>query len=139
MMALTLVDVVGRYFFDSPVVGATEYISFLLAIVMYAGLPLVTRDNGHISVGILTNHFPAWLKKAESALTIFVTFTMTAFIAFITLQQAEILRAEQAITEDLGLKVAPITYILGLFAVATALYAFKQTVSCFRKIFRKSD
>ena len=50
MMALTCVDVVGRYVFTAPVFGAAEMIQFLLAITIFAGLGLVNAHDDHIVV-----------------------------------------------------------------------------------------
>ncbi len=38
MMGLTVVDVVGRYAFNSPILGAFEITSFLVAILVYSFL-----------------------------------------------------------------------------------------------------
>lgn len=53
MMALTLVDVLGRYLFSMPVTGAFEVTELMLAAVIFLGLPLVTAEGGHIAVDIL--------------------------------------------------------------------------------------
>lgn len=53
MMALTLVDVLGRYLFSAPVTGAYEVTELLLAAVIFLGLPLVTADDNHIAVDLL--------------------------------------------------------------------------------------
>ena len=42
LMALTCVDVVGRYFFNAPLDGATELTQIMLGIVVFAILPLVS-------------------------------------------------------------------------------------------------
>ena len=53
MMALTLVDVLGRYLFSAPVTGAFEVTELMLAAVIFLGLPLITAEGGHIAVDIL--------------------------------------------------------------------------------------
>ncbi|MBA4501566.1 TRAP transporter small permease [Marinobacterium marinum] len=53
MMALTLVDVLGRYLFSTPVTGAFEVTELMLAAVIFLGLPLITAEGGHIAVDIL--------------------------------------------------------------------------------------
>jgi hypothetical protein len=44
MMALTFVDVVGRYLFNTPVYGGFEMTEVALATLIFAGLPLVTAS-----------------------------------------------------------------------------------------------
>ena len=41
MMAITFVDVIGRYLFNAPIFGAAEMIQFLLAGTVFSGLILV--------------------------------------------------------------------------------------------------
>lgn len=53
MMALTLMDVVGRYLFDTPVSGAFEMTELMLASVIFMGLPLVTAERDHVTVDII--------------------------------------------------------------------------------------
>lgn len=53
MMVLTLVDVIGRYLLSIPVTGAFEITEFMLASVIFLGLPLVTSNEGHITVDII--------------------------------------------------------------------------------------
>lgn len=123
MMALTFADVIWRYFLNAPIAGATEYISFLLAIVLYAGLPVVTRQDSHIKVGVLVTRLPAILQKAENIISPAVTLGMTALVAYITFRQAEILRESGALTPYLDMPVSPVVYAAGIFSLIAALFA----------------
>lgn len=59
MMALTFVDVIGRYVFTAPVFGAAEMIQFLLAMTIFGGLSLINAHDSHITVEL----FEPWLLK----------------------------------------------------------------------------
>ena len=48
MVALTVVDVVARYLFNSPVNGAFELTEMMLATVVFLALPLTTAAGEHI-------------------------------------------------------------------------------------------
>ncbi len=62
LMTLTFIDVVGRYFFNKPVQGAYEIIEIGLGIAVFAGLPLVTWDRAHVTVGLFDDLFRGlWL------------------------------------------------------------------------------
>ena len=139
MMTLTFVDVFGRYAVSSPVPGATEIISFLLAIVMYSGLPMVTHDGEHIAVGVLRKRFPRGIRRFEKAFTTVAIFGATAFIAYLTFDQAKVLRADQAITEDLGVPLAPLAFGLGIFVVAAGMIAARQTIHDLRNLDELAD
>jgi len=59
MMALTFVDVIGRYVFTAPIFGAAEMIQFLLAMTIFGGLSLINAHDSHITVEL----FEPWLLK----------------------------------------------------------------------------
>ena len=64
MVALTFVDVVGRRFFDQPVYGAHDLTEHLMALIVFAGLPLLTARREHLSIDLLD----AWLLQPRFAL-----------------------------------------------------------------------
>ncbi len=65
MMVLTCVDVVGRYFLSRPIFGAFEITEMLLAALIFAGLPLVTLRNEHVTVDVLDPITPDWLFRIQ--------------------------------------------------------------------------
>ncbi len=68
MMCLTVVDVVGRYVFSAPILGAFELISFLVSIMIFSFLGYAQSQNAHVTVDILVNTFP---RKAQSVVDLF--------------------------------------------------------------------
>jgi len=51
-------DVIGRYFFSNPIVGAYELAEVLLALIIFLAIPYVQYLKGHIAIGILYDHYP---------------------------------------------------------------------------------
>lgn len=68
LMAITLVDVTGRYLFSAPLSGAFEVTEMMLAALIFLGLPLVTAKGGHVAVDLLDALLPAWLRAVQSLL-----------------------------------------------------------------------
>jgi TRAP-type C4-dicarboxylate transport system, small permease component len=52
LMALTCVDVIGRYFFNHPVFGGLELTEILLAGLIFSALPLVTMRSEHVVIDL---------------------------------------------------------------------------------------
>ena len=52
MVAVTCIDVVGRYFFSAPLLGAHEIITLAMGIMIYLGMPLVTASREHLIVDL---------------------------------------------------------------------------------------
>ncbi|MFV0492548.1 MAG: TRAP transporter small permease [Pseudorhodobacter sp.] len=53
---VTVVDVVGRYLFSSPLPGGPELTEILLMSVVFLGLPAITLDDGHVTADLFTQH-----------------------------------------------------------------------------------
>lgn len=68
MMAMTLIDVLGRYLFSAPLNGAFELTELMLAAVIFLGLALVTAEDGHIVVDLLDSSIGPRLRRIQSRL-----------------------------------------------------------------------
>ena len=60
-------DVVGRFFFGSPVPGTTELIKSVLLAIVFLGVPLTLRRNAHIRTTVLVRRFS---KKAKTTVSV---------------------------------------------------------------------
>lgn len=67
MMALTLVDVVGRDLFHAPLPGGFEVTELLLAVIIFLGLPMVTAGASHVDVDLCDPTVPERLKPYQDA------------------------------------------------------------------------
>ncbi len=56
--SLFVYGVVMRYFFNAPSTWSGEAVSYCLAVLIFAALPELTRQNAHISVDILPEYLP---------------------------------------------------------------------------------
>ncbi|SEA97863.1 TRAP transporter small permease [Rubrimonas cliftonensis] len=64
LMAVTIIDVVGRYLLEAPLVGAFELTELLLCAMVFAALPLASRDGGHVEVDLLAGALPRGAAEA---------------------------------------------------------------------------
>jgi TRAP-type C4-dicarboxylate transport system permease small subunit len=58
MMLVTVVDVAGRYFLNMPLRGGFEMTQFLMAAIVFSGLPNVTLRDAHITIDLLDTITP---------------------------------------------------------------------------------
>lgn len=63
LMAVTGLDVIGRYFLNAPLSGAFELTELMLAALVFAALPLVGRVGGHVDVDIVTDRLPGTVQR----------------------------------------------------------------------------
>ncbi|MFV0244705.1 MAG: TRAP transporter small permease [Qingshengfaniella sp.] len=71
MMALTVIDVILRTTLHKSFYGTIEVTQFMLAIIIFAGLALITRDRSHIVVSLfeplMLRHVPRFYELLFSA------------------------------------------------------------------------
>jgi TRAP-type transport system small permease protein len=123
MMAITVVEVVGRYFLNAPLMGGEEIKAFLLGFTIFAALPLVTRAERHIAVRSLANLLTGRALFVQRALVHAGTALGLAFIGALLLDQARALGEEGELTNFLDLPVAPSIYVFAILAWVAAVMA----------------
>ncbi|PML81872.1 TRAP transporter small permease [Enterovibrio norvegicus] len=68
MLLVTVIDVVGRYFFSVPLAGSVEMVEILLALVVFSAFPLITWSEEHICVDLLDDWFPEGVARVRQVL-----------------------------------------------------------------------
>lgn len=121
LMILTCVDVVGRYFFNSPVHGGFEITEMLLAGLIFSALPLVTLRGEHVTVDLLDPITPAPLLRLQHVIACIIGFLATAYLATRLWIRAETMDAAGETTAQLKLKIAYLTYGMAILMALTAI------------------
>ena len=121
LMLLTCADVVGRYFFAHPIFGAFEMTEMLLAGLIFAGLPLVTLRNEHVTVDVLDPITPDWAFRIQHAVACLLATVSTAYLAWRLWVRAVNIHAAGETTAQLKLKLAYLTYAMSILMALTAV------------------
>ncbi|MBM3384831.1 MAG: TRAP transporter small permease [Betaproteobacteria bacterium] len=125
LSAVTVIDVFGRYVFNTPIGGADEMTVFLMAVGVYAVLPRISRREEHIAVDIVDLVFPRrWLGLRQALLNALGA----AFMAMVTWRMS-IVAARMAegneVTMFLRLPKGPLAYFFtAMCAIATVMLAW---------------
>ncbi|SDN99438.1 TRAP-type C4-dicarboxylate transport system, small permease component [Lutimaribacter pacificus] len=89
MMIHVTADVAGRSFFGHPVPGTITVVSsFYMVALSFIPLAVAERLNAHISVDIIFERLPAWMKRALVSLNYLFVTTVLAFATVRTWQVA---------------------------------------------------
>jgi TRAP-type C4-dicarboxylate transport system permease small subunit len=130
LMLLTCMDVAGRYFFNSPVWGAFELTEMMLAALIFAGLPLVSLRNDHVTVDLFDPVTPDWLFRIQHVVACALGATCTAYLAWRLWIRAANMVAAGETTAQLKITVGWLTYsmsvLMALTAVSFVIVAFRQ-------------
>lgn len=123
LTGVTVVDVVGRYWFDTPLSGAFEITQMMLCALIFAALPLTTRASEHIEVDLLYGYLPRPIQKVATVLATLLSATVLGVVAWRLLAQALRLGEDGAVTNALSLPLAPVAWFAALLAAVSAVLA----------------
>ena len=126
MMLLTFVDVVMRYLLNRPIRGGFEITELMLLVLIFAGLPLVSHADEHVTMDFIDLILPpraaAFLARAVHALCAAVMFFLTWQIWL----KAGKIAAYGDTTDVLRFAVAPFIYFMAAMILLTGLvHVFK--------------
>ncbi|MEM9224566.1 MAG: TRAP transporter small permease [Pseudomonadota bacterium] len=134
MMLLTVVDVVGRYVFSAPVPGAFEATEVMLALAIFAGLPIVTGRGEHVSVRLVVDHLPPAVRRVFDTVCAFLVAVLLAGAAYLLYRRGVSLAAFGDATVLLGIPLAPVAFaLMGLCAIASLVGLARLVATCSAK------
>lgn len=128
MMAVTFVDVVGRYFLGRALNGAYELTEVLLALVVFAGLPIVTWRREHVTVDLLTARLPAPPRAVLACIAGLATTVVLGLLAWRLGVTARDLTGYGDATMFLGIPLGPVAGAMAALAAAGAVVAAVRVV-----------
>lgn len=76
LVALTCADVIGRYFFNSPVVGTVELVEICMGAIIFFSFPLMFLRSDHIVVDLIPHFRKGYIGWITSLLFLAVTFVI---------------------------------------------------------------
>ena len=119
MVVVTCIDVVGRYFFSAPLLGAHEIITLSMGIMIYLGMPLVTASREHLMIDLVANLLSSKGKRIQQiAINSIAALTFILF-SYLLLFYGFGLAEDLMITEDLEIEQAPIAYVMAVMCFLT--------------------
>ena len=129
MMALTFVDVVARYLFNRPIRGAFELTELGLLVLIFAGLPLVSHADEHVTMDFIDRVLPdrarrAWIRGVHA-----ICAAIMFFLAWQVWVKATRIAGYGDTTDVLGILIGPFVYFMAAMICLTALvHVFKVFV-----------
>ncbi len=121
LMLLTVVDVAGRKL-DFPVRGGVEMAEILLAMLIFAGLPLVSEARQHIVIDTLEGFMSRTVKRVLDAIANAIC-ALTMFAMAWMFYAKRVTRVAEAgdTTSVLKIELTPVAYFLLAMIVMTGV------------------
>ena len=121
MVLLTFADVVGRYLFASPIFGASEMISSMLAVLIFAGLGVTNSRDDHIVVELFDHKFRSLSPKYYDLIIQAFSVVTMCIIAFVLAEHAIQALEQKALTYVLELPTWIVTGSVAVLACISVL------------------
>ena len=126
MMLLTFVDVVARYLFNWPLRGGFEMTELMLLVLIFAGLPLVSHADEHVTMDFIDNTLGPRGRTVVMALSQFVCAATMLGLAWLIWLKAGKIAAYGDTTDVLRISLAPFVYFMAaMIALSGLIHAWK--------------
>jgi TRAP-type C4-dicarboxylate transport system permease small subunit len=133
MMAVTAVDVTGRYLFNSPLQGGYEFTQLLMLSLVFAGLPTVTRRYDHVTVGLFNNAFKGRLRIARDVSIAVIVAVAAAYLGWRLYLLGGRFSGFGDTTATVRIPLAPFAYGGAFAMLLTALASVVLLVESFKR------
>ena len=126
LMLVTFVDVVARYLFNRPIRGAFELTELLLLVLIFAGLPLVSHADEHVTMDFIDR----WLgPRGRDRLNRLINLLVAALMFFMAWQvwiRAGRVSSYGDATDVLRILYGPFVYFMAaMVALAGLIHVYK--------------
>lgn len=128
MMAMTIIDVIGRYIFNSPLGGAGELTELLLVSVIFMGLPAVTLEKEHVTVDLVTARMPPWLERWRIHAIAILSAVILIAIGWQLWVHAGRIGAYGDVTTTLRIPISPVAYFCSVCTFISAIAALVVSI-----------
>ncbi|MBI3372363.1 MAG: TRAP transporter small permease [Betaproteobacteria bacterium] len=112
MMLITVVDVIGRYIFNHPLRGGFEITELMLLVLIFAGLPLVSHADEHVTMDFIDRVISARARAALEGLVHGVCAATMFLLAWLIWVKAGKISAYGDATDVLRIVYGPFVYFM---------------------------
>jgi len=121
LMVLTTADVIGRYIFNWPLRGAFEMTELLLLTLIFAGLPLASRADEHVTLDFIDMILSDRGRLVVRRLVDLVCGLLILGLAWRVWIKAGKIAGYGDTTEVLRLPVSPFVYFMAVMVAVTGI------------------
>src|SRR5690606_9120694 len=121
MPGITTLDVLGRYLFHSPLLGAYEASELLLCVLIVAALPLVSWHRQHLTVSLIDAWLGPLARRVQQFLINVASTVMLAVLTVYLWEHADQLAEYGDMSNALPVPIAPFAYAISIMTGIASL------------------
>jgi TRAP-type C4-dicarboxylate transport system permease small subunit len=129
IMAVTFVDVLGRYFFKTPIPGGFEIVEFIMGMMIFAALPVISYGNAHVTVDLFDRAFRGTVRKIKTTFVLLFSAVMTAFMGVRLWASAQHFFETRQLGIQLDILIAPFIFVMAIMSFLAAVLLLLLTWS----------
>lgn len=111
LMMITVIDVILRYFFNSPITGTTEISQLMMIIIVFPALGWAAIDRAHIRVDLLIRLFPTRPRAVVNSITLVIALGIYIIIAWRSFLESAVVNRQ---TSLIHLPFAPFYWLMSV-------------------------
>jgi TRAP-type transport system small permease protein len=119
IMWITVVDVVARDVFNTSIVGLFEVTEILMGVLVFSGVPIITANDGHVSVTLLDSWVGPKLRIIQKILVNILCVTVLVVLAWRLWHVAERAASYNDVTLFLKAPLAPVAYFMAIMTAVS--------------------
>lgn len=127
VVGVIIVDVAGRNL-GRPLYGSQDMVTMTMVLIVFGGMALCDRLDGHIVVDIFEDWFPEGLNRAIDVASSLLGVVIFALIVWTVWSSAQLSQMLNLSTNLLRLPLAWFQYAMVVFSGITALALLMRTV-----------
>jgi TRAP-type C4-dicarboxylate transport system permease small subunit len=134
LLVLGAGDVIGRYAFNSPIVGTKEISSLLVAGIVLLGWARTQAKGAHVNVELVLNRFPQRTQVIINIVTTFLSLVLFSLIVWQSIKVAIKLWETNRLVSIIMIPLAPFQLMVTLGAFVLCLEFVIEIIQLIKKI-----
>ncbi|HCN70783.1 MAG TPA: hypothetical protein DIS96_03345 [Pusillimonas sp.] len=128
MMLATFADVIGRYFFNHPLLGTYELTQLALALTIFSAMPWVTLKSEHVEIDFLYTRLSPYWKKLNRVITNVLVICVFSMVGYAVFLQGIKAKDSGLVTEDLNIQIYGAIFYMALCCLTSGLMVMHQLI-----------
>ena len=120
LVVLTCIDVVGRYFFNNPLVGAVELVQICMGLIIFLTFPIMFLRGDHVVVDLIPQFGRGRIGWAVAIAFLFITIGVAVTLGDRVWDYASRAYEDGDITEYLRIPRYPVVALITIAIFAAA-------------------
>jgi TRAP-type C4-dicarboxylate transport system permease small subunit len=134
MTFLTVADVIGRYAFQSPILGSTELTEYFLIVIVFLCVGWCTIQGKMVVVDLVLNRLPLKVQAGFNCLTLLISLAVLAITAWQTSLETMAVRDSLKGSSILRIPAYPFMWIVVIGFSVMCLVIIVQIAQNFYKV-----